>query len=164
MMGYSNEAEKILPKIEKYLTGKILDIGCGERKVVPYAEGVDIRPLDGVGHVMKITPQMEMAFTDRYETVFSSHCLEHVVDDTGVLRAWIQLVKPGGHLVLYLPDAKHYDNRENIEHFQSYEYEVFMRWFKESFPNMTVVEEGPDVGDDKYSFYLVAQKANGGGL
>jgi SAM-dependent methyltransferase len=153
-----NEAGKIFPVIQQYLTGDILDVGCGDKKVVPHAEGVDIRPLEGVDHVMDISPAMGLSFDKEYDVVFSSHCLEHVYDDMGVLAAWADLVKPGGKLILYLPDAKYYDNRANPDHLRSYEYEVFMRWFALVCLRMDVIEHGPHTGNGQYSFYLVAQK------
>jgi ADP-heptose:LPS heptosyltransferase len=35
--------------------------------------------------------------------VFSSHLLEHVDDYKAALKEWWRVIKPGGHLVLYLP-------------------------------------------------------------
>ena len=39
--------------------------------------------------------------------VFSSHCLEHLCDTTAALSSWWGLVKPGGFLILYLPDSRY---------------------------------------------------------
>src|SRR5574337_68290 len=36
--------------------------------------------------------------------VFSSHCLEDFVDVEAVLKEWLRVIKPGGYLVLFLPD------------------------------------------------------------
>ena len=38
-----------------------------------------------------------------YDYVFSSHCLEHLVDPVGALLHWKTRIKPGGVLFLYLP-------------------------------------------------------------
>jgi len=35
--------------------------------------------------------------------VFSSHCLEHIENWRGALREWVDKLKPGGTLFLYLP-------------------------------------------------------------
>jgi hypothetical protein len=77
----------------------------------------------------------------------------------------------GGHLVLYLPEKKYYDNYDNKEHMFNWSYEDFLFWFERSFcgvgkdykgkylPKLfQLVESGLDVGEDKYSFYLIARK------
>jgi SAM-dependent methyltransferase len=43
--------------------------------------------------------------------VFSSHCIEHMVDPTRALKAWWDLVKPGGHLVVIAPSWGHYERK-----------------------------------------------------
>ena len=37
--------------------------------------------------------------------VHSSHTLEHVADASEALRNWYRVVKPGGHLILFVPTA-----------------------------------------------------------
>ena len=40
---------------------------------------------------------------DSLDYVFSSHCLEHIENWRETLREWIEKLKPGGILFLYLP-------------------------------------------------------------
>lgn len=42
-----------------------------------------------------------------YDFLLSSHCLEHVANPLAALREWRRVVRPGGHLVLLLPDRAH---------------------------------------------------------
>jgi len=50
-----------------------------------------------------------------YDFVLSSHCLEHVANPLAALREWHRVVRPGGHLVLLLPDPAHsFDHRRPI--------------------------------------------------
>jgi SAM-dependent methyltransferase len=44
---------------------------------------------------------------DTYDLVLSSHCLEHVANPLRALREWRRIVRPGGSLVLILPDPAH---------------------------------------------------------
>lgn len=40
------------------------------------------------------------------DTVYSSHLLEDVADWRPVLTEWVRVLKPGGHLVIMLPDKQ----------------------------------------------------------
>lgn len=44
-----------------------------------------------------------------FDFVHSSHCLEHLVDPREGLRNWLRVVKPGGHLVITVPDEDLYE-------------------------------------------------------
>ena len=176
-MSYHSEAAKFrdLPQM-KYVVGRILDIACGNDKITPESVGVDGRNLPGVDIV---TDDLQTLWDTQqygpqareYDTVFSSHFLEHVPDPYHLICCWSNCLKVGGHLVLYLPDGDHYNNQENPEHMQDIKYEPFLFWFKRSFcgegkdfrgehlPAMfELVEHGMDVGDQRYSFYVVAKK------
>ena len=44
-----------------------------------------------------------------YDFVHSSHCLEHLVDPREGIRNWLRVVRPGGHLVITVPDEDLYE-------------------------------------------------------
>lgn len=44
-----------------------------------------------------------------YDFVYSSHCLEHMHDPVAALKAWFELVRPGGYLVVVVPDEDLYE-------------------------------------------------------
>ena len=46
---------------------------------------------------------------DALDFVHSSHCLEHLVDPREGLRNWLRVVKPGGYLVITVPDEDLYE-------------------------------------------------------
>jgi SAM-dependent methyltransferase len=46
---------------------------------------------------------------DSLDFVHSSHCLEHLRDPYEGLRNWFRVVRPGGHLVLTVPDEDLYE-------------------------------------------------------
>ncbi|MBV5346213.1 MAG: methyltransferase domain-containing protein, partial [Rhodoferax sp.] len=53
--------------------------------------------------------------------VHSSHCLEHMRDVREALKNWIRIVKPGGFLILTVPDEDLYEqgqwpSRFNTDH------------------------------------------------
>lgn len=44
-----------------------------------------------------------------YDFVHSSHCLEHLEDPLAGLQNWLRIVKPGGHLIVTVPDEDLYE-------------------------------------------------------
>ena len=44
-----------------------------------------------------------------YDFVHSSHCLEHLTDPAAALRHWLRIVRPGGYLVVIVPDEDLYE-------------------------------------------------------
>lgn len=169
------EEIKIKPVIEKYLTGSILDIGCGDSKITPEAYGIDGRNLPGVDFVVDGLYNLFIPLRhleNRFDCVFSSHCLEHLPDSFRAIKEWSFFCNNGGYFILYLPDGRYYNNYENPEHFHNTEYESFIFWFKQTFcggaknfkgeqyakPIFELLESGMDIGENKYSFYLVAKK------
>jgi predicted SAM-dependent methyltransferase len=173
-MSYGSETDKIRERVLPYLNGFVIDIGFGGTKVVPEAFAIDGRQLEGVHH---ITDNLYTLHEQLYskiplaDVVYSSHTLEHLSDHYGAILSWTQLIKQGGYLVLYLPQAGAYNNYENPEHMVNTNYEDFMFWFRRTWAGegkdfrgnnfkaiYEVVESGLDVGEDRYSFYLVAKK------
>lgn len=87
---------------ERYFQGQVLDIGAGPDPVCPGAKPFDREHGDA-------------NFIDRYfpagsfDCVHSSHCLEHMADPADALSRWWSLVRPGGHMVLVVPDEDLYE-------------------------------------------------------
>lgn len=56
----------------------------------------------------------------KYDFVLSSHCLEHTSNPTKALKEWSRVVKPGGPVIVLLPDYRRtFDHRRSptpIEH------------------------------------------------
>jgi predicted SAM-dependent methyltransferase len=155
---YSSETQKIRPSIQKHLSGLVVDIGCGHDPVTPDAFGIDCRKFPHVKHVTRNLDRLSQELPHlKADVVYSSHCLEHFADDLAAARDWLNLLKPNGLLVLYLPDDRHYNNAANPDHLQRYTYPQFMNEFVTQL-QVTVIESGEDFGDDRYSFYCVLQR------
>lgn len=166
---YMSEVAKVrdLPEVMKYITGRIADVGCGPDKITPDAIGFDGRPLDGVD------VNREGCLLDNrwFDTIFSSHFLEHTPSMFEYIMDWYEHLESGGHIVLYLPDGRFYDNAANPEHLHNINSDDFMFWFRRTFcgegktfrgdymPKLfEVVLHDQDIGRDRYSFYVVAKK------
>ena len=89
-------AKKIFP----YLKGEGIDIGCGADPILPNAQPFD----RAQGDANKVTQY----FTKKFEYVFSSHALEHMVDARAAFKEWFALLKPGGYMVTIVPDEDLY--------------------------------------------------------
>lgn len=154
---YRSETEKIRPKALHYISGKVLDIGCGHDKILPTAVGVDVRALDGIDVVTTQFEKLSEILPHDFDSVYSSHCLEHIFDDVGALTDWGKLLKPDGTIFLYLPDIRYY-REYNPEHAHNYSYDSFMHNIPRLVSNLKLVESGMDVGDQRYSFWVVLKK------
>jgi SAM-dependent methyltransferase len=88
--------------IRKYLNGRVIDIGAGKDLVCGNAERFDMD--DGDANVIsRFRP------VNHYDAVHSSHCLEHMHDPEAALKDWWALLKPGGYLVVVVPDEDLYE-------------------------------------------------------
>ncbi|OLC75068.1 MAG: hypothetical protein AUH72_20950 [Acidobacteria bacterium 13_1_40CM_4_65_8] len=89
------------PDVMTLLTGQGLDIGCGPDPILPTVDRFDLEQ----GDANTITRYVHK----QYDFVFSSHTLEHMVDPYAALEEWFALVKPGGHLIVLVPDEDLYE-------------------------------------------------------
>lgn len=159
---YFSETQKIREKVIEYVEKPCIDYGCGHDKIIKEAIGVDCRPILGVNIVCDLDSKEAKAkltsFKGTVKTIYSSHFLEHCKDDRAMLAWWIDLLAPGGHLILYLPDDEHYNNDANPEHLHRYTWDSFSEMIIGDFRTVELIEGGPDVGEDRYSFYVVLRK------
>jgi SAM-dependent methyltransferase len=93
-----------------YFVGDGIDIGGGYdgldnyAKLFPRIRSVrnwDVK--DGDAQLMAGVPDA------LYDFVHSSHCLEHMRDPYEALKNWWRILKPGGHLVVMVPDEDLYE-------------------------------------------------------
>jgi len=91
---------------EKYCSGRGLDIGYGGDLLCANAIAWDVEHGDG--------QRLDRIANDTMDFVYSSHTLEHVHDASEALRNWYRVVKPGGHLILFVPDRDLYEKRTQL--------------------------------------------------
>jgi SAM-dependent methyltransferase len=87
---------------KKYLSGRVLDIGAAGDLVCAWAESFD---LDN-GDANAIDKYFE---PETFDSIHSSHCLEHMVNPVSALAGWWSILKPGGFLILVVPDEDLYE-------------------------------------------------------
>jgi SAM-dependent methyltransferase len=87
-----------------FLTGDGIDIGCGDDLlVVPHGH---VEPWDVAQGDAQLLESCEEA---QFDFVYSSHCLEHLVDVREALRNWVRVLRPGGALYFVVPDYALYE-------------------------------------------------------
>lgn len=94
----------------RYLSGDGIDIGSGDDPLSRYQE---LFPLmtscrawdlsDGDAELMEGVPD------GTFDFVHSSHCLEHLESPARALYHWIRICRPGGHILVTLPDEDLYE-------------------------------------------------------
>lgn len=113
-MDETSKTKKIWTPFEaSILTGYGIDIGCGPDPICPCARRFDVE--DGDAN------DILACVSETFDFVYSSHCLEHMRDPRKALLGWWELVKPGGHLFLIVPDEDLYEqgvfpSRFNVDH------------------------------------------------
>jgi len=95
---------------QSYVTGKVLDVGCGRqpyRGLFPGIKqyvGLDF-DLEGSQPDVSGT-SVQLPFRDEgFDTVLCTQVLEHVPDPFATVSEVARVLKPGGHLVLTAPQA-----------------------------------------------------------
>jgi SAM-dependent methyltransferase len=97
----------------------VLEIGCGQgaagtrlARRVPEYLGVEPDPvsfgiarsrIEPVGGSVRNHDHTGLPTGSSYDLVCAFEVLEHLEDDKGALADWVQLIRPGGHLLLSVP-------------------------------------------------------------
>ena len=96
--------------LNRYFVGNGIDIGGRVDPLVAYREMfprmAEVRTWDLNDGDAQF---MEGVEDETYHFVYSSHCLEHLNDAQEGLRNWFRILKPGGHMVVVVPDEDLYE-------------------------------------------------------
>jgi SAM-dependent methyltransferase len=94
---------------DHYIKGEVIDIGCGRfgslgvDPITPDCERHDIDICDA--HTMKVYED------GQFDTVYTSHILEHLERPEEAIKHWWRILKTGGHLIISVPDIFSYERR-----------------------------------------------------
>ena len=92
---------------EKYARGKGLDIGFGGDPVTPNVKGYDFEHGNAL-YLDGLKPN------EKFDFVYSSHCLEHMPDPGLALKIWWKRVKRGGYLIFAVPHRDLYERKKTL--------------------------------------------------
>lgn len=137
--------------LTRYFVGAGIDIGG---KPDPLALYLELFPLmervrtwdleDGDAQFLADVADNSLDF------VHSSHCLEHLVDPHEGLRNWLRVVRPGGHVIVTVPDEDLYEqgtfpSSYNADHKWTFTIRKSRSWSGRS---VNVVELLDSLGED----------------
>jgi SAM-dependent methyltransferase len=108
-----SETSKCRASLAPYCQGDGVDVGFGGDPIAPHAICMDLPQAYAKyrRHVQHLHGRAEALHWFRdgcLDWVYSSHVLEDFPDTRLVLDEWLRVVRPGGHVVLYLPDEQVY--------------------------------------------------------
>lgn len=99
----------------RWLVGHGLDIGCGYDILKSDNSNGFHRIIAVTGYDKLLNSGDAQTLSDvadsTYDFVISSHCLEHMEMPAIALSNWIRVVKPGGFIVVTVPDCDLYEHR-----------------------------------------------------
>lgn len=121
----SGEANKTLPSLTRHgdlldlMIGRGIDIGCGDHPLL-LADRPE-KQLDRWDIEQGDAQTMLGIHDATYDAVFSAHCLEHLADVPKALSNWARILKPGGAMIVIVPDFMLYErwcwpSRFNSDH------------------------------------------------
>jgi len=63
---------------------------------------------------------IELVMNERYDFCLSSHSLEHIANPLKAVCEWLRIVKPGGHIIIVVPEKSHcFDHRREYSKFST---------------------------------------------
>lgn len=135
-----NAARFIIPFAKEVCKGDGLDIGCN-RYEWKFQDAFPVDPVLNQWEANLLPEPHDIGiFAKDWDYIFSSHCLEHLHDWTGVLNYWKTKLRSSGVLFLYLPHPSQeywltWNNRKhvNILHPQDIENYLKSNGFKNVF-------------------------------
>lgn len=112
-----SESAKYRHLTQPYLSGNGLDLGSGGTPVVPWAISMDLPTGEFLHYRSNQQPEHSIHlagdarnlhwFRDGVlDFVYSSHLLEDFFEWEPVLAEWARVIKPGGYLVILVPDKE----------------------------------------------------------
>lgn len=116
---------------DKYFNGIGVDIGCGN-------DVLDISIFNKITNLMSYDIVQNsnhdanycLDLSDNYfDFVYSSHCLEHMIDPYITFKNWIRICKPHGYLIIAVPHELFYEKYQwpskfNTDHKTSWSLEI----------------------------------------
>jgi len=136
--------------LTRYFVGDGIDIGAGPDPLGQYVELFPLLSSVRAWDLHDGDAELMASCTDeQFDFVHSSHCLEHMRNPAIALINWFRIVKPGGHLVVVVPDEDMYEqgvfpSSYNPDHKATFTIFKGLSWSGRSFNLIELLKElGP---------------------
>ena len=94
----------------RYFVGQGLDIGAATDPLAQYGEAFPAIRAVRAWNLSDGDPQYLAGLADNgFDFVHAAHVLQRLTDPREALRHWFRVLKPGGHLILLIPDEDMYE-------------------------------------------------------
>ena len=97
--------------VTRFFVGNGIDIGAGEdslaQQLTRFPKIKSVRSWDVKDGDAQY---LEGVLDDQFDFVYSSHCLEHLENPLEALKNWLRVTKPGGFLIVSVPDEDMYEH------------------------------------------------------
>jgi SAM-dependent methyltransferase len=104
----------------RYFIGDGIDIGAGPDPIIQYGEFFPLMRSCRVWDMPDGDAELMDGVADSFfDFVHSSHCLEHMRNPSVAINNWLRILKPGGHMVILVPDEDLYEQGEFPSTFNS---------------------------------------------
>jgi len=160
---YPSETAKVRALVLPYIAGlKGIDVGWGGDAITQDAILIDRHGRDR--GIKADADNLPFLGDESQDYVYSSHCLEDNLNYLAILNEWLRVLKPGGLLILNLPDQNKFleycklyggDNPEHKLPELSLKWMVGVLMF--NFPSLELLFTWEMEQD--YTFLVVARKA-----
>jgi ADP-heptose:LPS heptosyltransferase len=119
-----------------------------------------------IAEIMADATDLSVFGDQQFDCVFSSHTLEHIEDYKAALLEWWRLVKPGGTLILYLPDRELYPHigepGANPDHKHDFDRQEIMDALRKAPGGWDLERNEKRSGGFEYSFLQVYRRRTDG--
>jgi len=93
-----------------YFVGQGIDVGSGDDPLESYVQMFpaieSVRAWDVIDGDAQLMTEID---DESLDFVHSSHCLEHMRDPREALQNWLRILRPGGNLIITVPDEDLYE-------------------------------------------------------
>lgn len=169
-----SETSKYRDLVVPFCQGNGIDIGSGGDPVVPWAISLDLPRAEFLHYHSDQKPDnaihwggdcRDLPFKNGVcDFVYSSHVIEDFVEWEPILAEWARVLKPGGYLVIMLPDKKRWN--EAIRHGQppncAHKHESYAGELSAYINTMggfsIICDKLTDITPEDYNILLVARK------
>ena len=142
--------------LRRYFLGHGVDIGGKPDPLSLYGEFFPLMEEVTVWDLEDGDAQLMADVADgKFDFVHSSHCLEHLRDPAEALKNWLRVVKPGGFVIVLIPDEDLYEQRVfpstfNLDHKHTYTIHKDRSWSESSINVMDLLAAlGPEARVEK---------------